>query len=134
MLPENTILGTLGYIEVYDFYDTPQFFSCKNEKGEIYLGLVVEDDDDYLTYLFVLIEDLDILLTAKYEIVNIPDFYLDLNYRVFKGTISEDGDNAIEIPQIEVESYFSEYIKRRKESQEEFSALLQELHRDEHND
>lgn len=44
MLPGNTILGTLEYIEVYNFYNTPQFFSCKNEKEEIYLGLAVDSD------------------------------------------------------------------------------------------
>lgn len=127
MLPKNTILGTLEYIEVYDFYDTPQFFSCKNENGKIYLGLLVEDEDDFLTYLFALIEDSDILFLAKYGL-NTPDFYLTLNYKIFKVTISEDEDTAIEIPPTEVESYFSDYINRRKESQKEFAAFLKEIH------
>lgn len=125
MLPENTNLGTLEYIEIYDFYDTPQFFSCKNEKEEIYLGLAV--DSELLTYLFALIEDSDILFLAKYGL-NTQDFYLDLNYRIFKVIISKEGDSIIEIPQIEVEFYFSDYIKRRKESQEQFAAFLKEIH------
>lgn len=74
MLPENTILGTLEYVEVYDFYDTPQFFSCKNQKKEIYLGLAVKNET--LTYLFALIEDPSILALAIGGL-NTPDFYLD---------------------------------------------------------
>lgn len=50
MLPKNTELGTLEYIEVYDYYDFPQFFSCKNESGDIFLGLAIEDNP--LTFLF----------------------------------------------------------------------------------
>lgn len=125
MLPKNTILGTLEYIEVYDFYDTPQFFSCKNEKEEIYLGLAV--DSEPLIYLFALIEDSDVLFLAKYGL-NTQDFYLALKYRIFKVTISEEGDTAIEIPQIEVNSYFSDYVKNRKESQETFANFLKEIH------
>lgn len=125
MLPENTILGTLEYTEVYDFYDTPQFFSCRNEKEDIYLGLAV--DNEPLTYLFALIEDSDVLFLAKYGL-NTSDFYLTLSYRVFKVVMLEEKDIAVEISQIEVESYFSDYIERRKESQEEFAAFLVEFH------
>lgn len=131
MLPENTILGTLEYIEVYDFYDTPQFFSCKNPKGEIYLGLAVYSEP--LTYLFALIEDSSILaLTVRG--LNTPDFYLDLGYKVFKVVMSKDEETAIEISQEETESYFSDYIKKRKESQEEFANFLKEIHGEPSND
>jgi len=62
MLPENTKLGTLEYLEIYDFYDTLQFFSCKNERDEIYLALAV--DSKPLTYLFARV-DSDVLELAE---------------------------------------------------------------------
>jgi len=131
MLPENTILGTLEYIEVYDFYDTPQFFSCKNQKEQIYLGLAV--DSEPLTYLFALVEDSSILALVNF-LLNTPDFYLDLDYKIFKVTMPKDEDTAIEISQSEVELYFSDYIKKRKESQEEFANFLKEIHGEPNND
>lgn len=54
MLPRNTQLGTLEYVEVIDYYDFPQFFSCKNELGTTFLGLAIEDNP--LTYLFGQVE------------------------------------------------------------------------------
>lgn len=133
MLPENTILGTLEYIEVYDFYDTPQFFSCKNQKEEIYLGLAVNSEP--LTYLFALIEDSSILFSAKYRLINTPDFYLDLNYKIYKVILSGAlHDVVTEIPQLEVESYFSGYIQKTKEKHEAFADFLKELHGELNND
>lgn len=39
-LPERTILGQLEIIEVYDFYDKPVLFSCKNKSGLIFIQLI----------------------------------------------------------------------------------------------
>ncbi|MEH2295073.1 DUF6575 domain-containing protein [Nostoc sp.] len=44
-LPERTILGYLEIIEVYDFYDKPVLFSCKNKSGLIFIVLCVDDSD-----------------------------------------------------------------------------------------
>ncbi len=41
-LPERTILGQLEIIEVYDFYDKPVLFSCKNKSGLIFIVLCVD--------------------------------------------------------------------------------------------
>jgi len=128
MLPENTKLGTLEYLEIYDFYDTPQFFSCKNERDEIYLALAV--DSEPLTYLFVLIEDSSLLVLVNFGL-NTPDFYLDLDYKVFKVTMSDTSDVVTELPQSEVKFYFLDYVQKRKESQEDFADFLKQIHGEE---
>ncbi len=44
-LPERTILGQLEIIEVYDFYDKPVLFSCKNKSGLIFIVICVDSSD-----------------------------------------------------------------------------------------
>ncbi|MEH2118964.1 DUF6575 domain-containing protein [Nostoc sp.] len=44
-LPERTILGQLEIIEVYDFYDKPVLFSCKNKSGLIFIVLCVDSSE-----------------------------------------------------------------------------------------
>lgn len=44
-LPERTILGQLEIIEVYDFYDKPVLFSCKNKSGFIFIVVCVDSSD-----------------------------------------------------------------------------------------
>lgn len=44
-LPERTILGQLEIIEVYDFYDKPVLFSCKNKSGLIFIVVCVDSSD-----------------------------------------------------------------------------------------
>jgi hypothetical protein len=50
-LPERTILGQLEIMEVYDFYDKPVLFSCKNNSGQIFITVwvdILEDSDIWL--------------------------------------------------------------------------------------
>lgn len=44
-LPERTMLGQLEIIKVYDFYDKPVLFSCKNKSGLIFIVLCVDSSD-----------------------------------------------------------------------------------------
>jgi hypothetical protein len=44
-LPEKTILGQLEIIEVYDYYDKPVLFSCKNKSGLIFIVVCVDSSD-----------------------------------------------------------------------------------------
>jgi hypothetical protein len=45
VLPESTMLGKLEMIEVYDFYDKPALFSCKNQSGQIFIVLWVDSSE-----------------------------------------------------------------------------------------
>ena len=53
MLPEGTLLGELEIEEVFVYFDFPRLFSCKNEKGQIYLALSVEETDEITKWLYV---------------------------------------------------------------------------------
>jgi hypothetical protein len=48
-LPQSTILGRLKIIEVYEFYDIPRLFCCRNAAGQHYLVLSIDEDDLSLT-------------------------------------------------------------------------------------
>jgi hypothetical protein len=55
-LPENTRLGKLEYLEIYDQYDSrPCLFSCRNKDGRIYLALWVDGTDDGNRWLYAAI-------------------------------------------------------------------------------
>jgi len=76
MLPKNTELGNLEYLEIYDYYDFPILFSCKNERDEVYLAICVDEINSGHIFLFALVEDIStlILLEGKKDI-NPADFF-----------------------------------------------------------
>ena len=44
-------LGKLEIVEVYEYYDQPVLYSCKNALGHFYLVVAADEDDQYLTWL-----------------------------------------------------------------------------------
>ena len=44
-------LGKLEIVEVYEYYDQPVLYSCKNTMGHFYLVVAADEDDQYLTWL-----------------------------------------------------------------------------------
>lgn len=72
-LPEKTILGQLDIIEVYQFYDKPVLFSCKNESGLIFIMLWIDSLNFGEVWLCTRISPLrlDNLLEGKLEIRDI---------------------------------------------------------------
>jgi hypothetical protein len=55
-LPKNTRLGKLEYLEIYDQYDSqPCLFSCRNQNGQIYLAVWVDENDDGDRWLYTAI-------------------------------------------------------------------------------
>lgn len=50
--PENTRLGKLKYLEIYGYYDRPCLFSCRNETGQIYLAVWVDETKSYDRWLY----------------------------------------------------------------------------------
>jgi len=53
VLPEDTLMGNLEMDKVYEYYDCPRLFSCKNEIGKNYIGLSVQDDDEWQMWIYV---------------------------------------------------------------------------------
>jgi hypothetical protein len=52
-LPQSTHLGKLELIEVYEFYDQPILFSCRNASDAIFMGVFADEDDDFETWLYI---------------------------------------------------------------------------------
>lgn len=52
MLPTRTCLGELEVIEVFDFFDFPRLFSCRNKAGQIFLALSVEESIEKAIFLY----------------------------------------------------------------------------------
>ena len=44
-------LGKLEIVEIYEYYDQPVLYSCKNGMGHLYLIVAADEDDQYLTWL-----------------------------------------------------------------------------------
>lgn len=44
-------LGKLEIVEIYEYYDQPVLYSCKNASGHFYLVVAAAEDDQYLTWL-----------------------------------------------------------------------------------
>ena len=53
LLPQFTPLGKLNIIEVYESFDEPCLFSCKNASGQIYMSVLIDEDENYKTWLYV---------------------------------------------------------------------------------
>ena len=51
-LPQSTHLGKLELIEVYEFYDQPILFSCRNASDAIFMGVFAAEDDNFETWLY----------------------------------------------------------------------------------
>lgn len=47
-----TNLGSCEIIETYVFYDEPVLFSCRNESGQLYLGVFSDETQDNETWLY----------------------------------------------------------------------------------
>lgn len=46
-------LGRLEIIEIYDYYDQPILFACKNTAGHLHLVVAADEDDQHETWLYV---------------------------------------------------------------------------------
>ena len=45
-------LGRLEIVEVYDYYDQPILFSCKNAAGHLYLVVAADENDQHEIWLY----------------------------------------------------------------------------------
>lgn len=55
LLPVSQFIGTLTIIEIYVEYNGPKLFSCRNEVGQTFLALWVDEEDDYDLWLYIAI-------------------------------------------------------------------------------
>ncbi len=53
MLPLDTSLGQLQIFEIYEFYNMPVLFACKNQADSIYLAVWIDETTDAFVWLYV---------------------------------------------------------------------------------
>jgi hypothetical protein len=51
-LPKSTYLGKLELIEVYEAFDEPCLFSCQNASGQIFLAVLIDEDEEQKKWLY----------------------------------------------------------------------------------
>ena len=69
-LPKRTLLGNIEIIEIYDFYDQPCLFLCKNKSGHNFLSLWIDELLDKQVWLYLPI--------SKWRLREIFDRSIDL--------------------------------------------------------
>lgn len=52
LLPQSTQLGKLELIEVYEYYDTPCLFSCRNASGHLFIAILFEQTKQLEKWLY----------------------------------------------------------------------------------
>ena len=53
ILPKSTILGHLKIFEIYEFYNIPVLFACKNKADHIYMAVWIDETADRDIWLYV---------------------------------------------------------------------------------
>ena len=63
-------LGKLEIVEVYEYYDQPILYSCKNASEHFYLVVAADENDKYVTWLCVAvsIERLNFIRSGKIDL------------------------------------------------------------------
>ena len=52
MLPRNSILGELTITQIYQFYNIPVLFACRNRVGHVFLAVLIDQNDEQATWLY----------------------------------------------------------------------------------
>ena len=63
-------LGKLEIVEIYEYYDQPVLYSCKNASGHFYLVVAAAEDAQFLTWLCVAVslERLNLIRSGKIDL------------------------------------------------------------------
>ena len=63
-------LGKLEIVEVYEYYDQPVLYSCKNASEHFYLVVAADENDKYVTWLCVAVstERLNLIRSGKIDL------------------------------------------------------------------
>lgn len=63
-------LGRLEIVEIYDYYDQPVLFSCKDTEDNLYLVVAADENDQYETWLYakVSVDRLNLIQSDKIDL------------------------------------------------------------------
>ncbi len=69
-------LGRLEIVEIYDYYDQPVLFSCKNTVSDFYLVVAADENDQYETWLYAKVS-VDRLNLIQSDTIDLHDAFAD---------------------------------------------------------
>lgn len=69
-------LGRLEIVEIYDYYDQPVLFSCKNTLGDLYLVVAADENVQYETWLYAQVS-VDRLNLIQSDTIDLHDAFAD---------------------------------------------------------
>jgi hypothetical protein len=100
LLPDFAHLGKLNIIEVYEACDEPCLFSCQNASGQIYLAVLLDENEDYKTWLYTALSQ------KRFEYVRSGGVDLHDGFR-----LAEDGvSHIVKVPFLEEQKSIVEVI------------------------
>lgn len=126
-LPKKTLLGNIEIIEIYDFYDQPCLFLCKNKSGQNFLSLWIDELSDKQVWLYLPI--------SKWRLREIFERSLDLksafqtseDQLVYKVLIADDNESD-EVVRVDCFSLTDEELPTAGEYIEISEDLIFETH------
>ena len=95
VIPQFANLGRLEIIEVYEFYDIPCLFSCRNKSGQIFIAILVKEtrNGNLWLYVYVSLDKFNLVRAGK---IDLRDTYKRAEDDfVYKVIIPPDGSPAI---------------------------------------
>lgn len=91
-------LGRLEIIEIYDYYDQPILFACKNAAGHLHLVVAADENDQYETWLYARVSP-ERLTLIRSGVIDLHDAFADPeDGRLFQVKFPYDNPTS---PQIE---------------------------------
>ncbi len=89
------MIGDLIVFDVYEFYDEPVLFAASNERGQIFLGLLAQDDAEVKRWLYAPLSSIR-LLGLKSDWIDIYSAFKTVEGgQVFESKVSKKGEPTI---------------------------------------
>lgn len=91
-------LGRLEIIEIYDYYDQPILFACKNTAGHLHLVVAADENDQHETWLYARVSP-ERLTLIRSGVIDLHDAFAEPeDGRLFQVKFPYDNSTS---PQIE---------------------------------
>ena len=100
MLPIQSVLGKLEIFEIYEFFNMPVLFACKNRAGHIYLAVWIDETDEDDVWLYVPLSERRFQQVRLGEIDLHDAFTQPEDEIVLKVGVVRDAENQAEIEAI----------------------------------
>ena len=109
LLPQQTTLGCLELLEVYEFYDKPCLFSCKNISGQIFMAVWV-DKTSYSDSWFYVATSIRRLLQIISGGIELKNAFLEAEDRFIFEVIISSTENKTTVSRISCENLDEEML------------------------